>query len=83
MAITQLNPMIPMVTPHGKGYALAICDYSQEHDALWIVADDTTGEIWWWPNPKVRMQTNISMQRVVKEPPPVTEQSSRIVPRPG
>jgi hypothetical protein len=64
--IIQLNPTIPMTTPKGKGYALFLIDYSQEHDCLWAVADDLTGEIWFWNNSKVRMQTNISMGRIQK-----------------
>ncbi len=59
----QLNPPIPLQTPKGKGFAILVIDYSQEHDLLWVVADDLTGEIWAWPNDKVRMQENISLHR--------------------
>lgn len=63
--LTQLNPPIPMtVEGRGKGYAIAVIDYSQEHDLLWVVALDASGEIWAVPNPQVRMQKNISMGRL-------------------
>lgn len=61
--ITQLNPMIPMLTPKGEGYALMVIDYSQEHHLLWVVALDDTGEIWAFPNTEVRLSKNPSMER--------------------
>ena len=62
--LTQLNPPIPLhVLGRGDGYALAVIDYGQEHNLLWITAIDATGEIWCAPNPEVRMQKNWSMQR--------------------
>jgi hypothetical protein len=67
MALLQLNPSIPMTTPKGDGYAIMVTDYSEEHDALWVVADTATGQIWWWPNHKVRMCKNISMNRMSPE----------------
>jgi hypothetical protein len=61
--ILQLDPMIPVNTEKGRGYAFLVVDYSQEHDALWVIACNETGEIWWLPNDKVRFDKNISMQR--------------------
>lgn len=61
--ILQLNPMIPMSTPKGNGYALVMIDYSQEHNIHWVIAIDDTGEIWTYPNPEVRMQKNITIGR--------------------
>lgn len=59
---TQLNPTIPVeVIDKGKGYAIAVIDYGQEHHLLWIVAMDDTGEVWAAPNPKVRVRPNWSM----------------------
>lgn len=63
--IIQLNPAIPMhVIDKGHGYAIAMIDYSQEHDLLWVVAINETGEIWTVPNQKVRMLKNITMERI-------------------
>ena len=62
--IVQLNPPIPMhVLDKGDGYAIAMIDYGQEHNLIWVTAIDETGEIWCAPNPKVRLQQNWSMGR--------------------
>ncbi|CAN5346580.1 hypothetical protein BH09PSE3_BH09PSE3_05130 [soil metagenome] len=64
MALTQLDPPLPMsVIDKGDGYAIAIIDYGQEFDLLWVVALNEGGEIWCAPNPRVRMQANWSMGR--------------------
>jgi hypothetical protein len=64
MAFTQLDPPLPMtVLDRGDGYAVAVIDYGQEFDLLWVVALNDSGEIWCAPNPKVRMQGNWSMGR--------------------
>jgi hypothetical protein len=61
--ILQLNPPIPVNGPKGDGFALAWLDYGQEFHVLWAIAYDANGEIWWTPNPQVRMQSNWSMGR--------------------
>ena len=64
MSFTQLEPPLPMtVLDRGDGYAVAVIDYGQEFDLLWVVALNDSGEIWCAPNPKVRMQANWSMGR--------------------
>ena len=65
--LLQLNPTIPMVTPKGNGYAIMAIDYSQEHDLLWVVAINDTGEIWTFQNKQVKLQYNITMGRTPKE----------------
>lgn len=60
---TQLNPHIPLITEKGDGQAIAVIDYSEEHDLIWVVAMDVTGEIWCIPNPKVRAFPNWSVGR--------------------
>ena len=46
MALTQLNPPLPLhVVDRGSGFAVAVIDYGQEFDLLWIVAMDDGGEI--------------------------------------
>ena len=66
----QLNPMIPVFVvpssgsyPSGSGYAFCLIDYSQEHNVLWGVAFDSTGEVWWVSNKHIRFQKNSSMSR--------------------
>ena len=42
---TQLNPPIPLhVLGKGDGYALAVIDYGQEHNLIWVTAIDDTGD---------------------------------------
>lgn len=60
---TQLNPSLPMDTPKGAGYAVAVIDYGLEHSLLWVVALNDTGEIWCVPNSEARMQKNWSAGR--------------------
>ena len=64
---TQLNPAMPVtVEGKGAGYALAVIDYGQEHNLIWVVALNESGEIWCAPNPKVRMSRNWTMGRTVQ-----------------
>ena len=63
---TQLNPPIPLtVLDKGKGYAVGIIDYGQEHNLIWVTALSDSGEIWCAPNPQVRFQANWTMGRKV------------------
>lgn len=59
----QLNPTIPVETPKGRGETLGWIDYSQEHDLLWVVALDDSGEVWIIPNDEIRLCKNFSIKR--------------------
>lgn len=62
--ILQLNPVWPVyVMEKGTGYAMAIIDYSQDHDLHYIIAMDDGGEIWTINNRFVRLQNNITLGR--------------------
>jgi len=61
--ILQLNPMLPVITPKGSGYAFLVIDYSQEHHLLFSVIIDDTGEIWTFNNKEIRATVNITMDR--------------------
>jgi hypothetical protein len=62
----QLNPMIPMhVIGKGDGHAFAMIDYSQEHNLMFVVAIDSTGEVWTVSNMHVRFLKNITMDRIL------------------
>jgi hypothetical protein len=67
--ITQLNPPIPVVTPRGKGFAHMVIDYGVEHNLLFVVFQNDTGECWSWRNQDIRAQNNITMSRVAEAPP--------------
>ena len=64
MAFVQLDPPIPLhVLGKGSGFAIAVIDYGQEHNLIWVTAINATGEIWCAPNPQVRMEGNWTMGR--------------------
>ena len=62
--ILQLSPCIPVITPKGNGYAHFVTDYGQEHNLMWTVFIDSTGECWTFNNSEIRIQKNITMGRV-------------------
>jgi hypothetical protein len=66
----QLNPAIPVIVTskdNAKGMAVGWVDYSQEHNLIWIVAIDETGEVWCTPNTEIRMQKNWTMNRRISK----------------
>jgi hypothetical protein len=64
VTFTQLDPMLPLhVLGKGPGFALAVIDYGQEHNLIWVTAINATGEIWCAPNPQVRLEGNWTMGR--------------------
>ena len=64
MSFQQLDPPIPVhILDKGAGFAIAVIDYGQEHNLIWVTAINDTGEIWCAPNPRVRMQANWTMGR--------------------
>ena len=68
MAFTQLSPTLPVtVEDKGKGVAFAVIDYGEEQNLIWVVALDDSGEIWCSPNPKVRVRSNWTLGRTVKQ----------------
>lgn len=66
MSMLQLNPQIPVWTEKGTGRAIGWIDYSCEDHLIWIVAMDSTGEVWSMRNPEVRLQNNYTIGRIVK-----------------
>ena len=64
--IIQLDPTIPLDTPNGPAKAHFLIDYGQEHHLLWVCFQNDTGECWTWPNTKVKLQKNISMDQRIK-----------------
>ena len=61
--IVQLNPQIPVTTPKGNAKAILLIDYSEDHNLMWVCIQDDSGEIWTWPNYKIRGIKNVSMDR--------------------
>jgi hypothetical protein len=65
----QLNPPIPVTTPKGRGLAHVLIDYGPEHDLMWVVFLDESGQCWTYSNKDIRAQKNITMGRVAPEIP--------------
>ncbi len=63
----QLNPPIPLSTPRGNGLAHFVIDYGPEHNLIWTVFLDDSGECWSFSNPEIRAQKNITMGRLTKD----------------
>ena len=61
--IVQLSPQIPVTTPKGNAKAILLIDYSEDHNLMWVCIQDDSGEIWTWPNYKIRGIKNVSMDR--------------------
>lgn len=62
--IVQLNPPLPVVTPKGSGVAHMVIDYGVEHNLMWVVFIDATGECWTYPNMDISAQKNVTLGRV-------------------
>lgn len=65
--ILQLNPPIPLNTPRGEGLAHLVTDYGPEHDLMWTVFINETGECWTYSNREVRAVKNITMGRTLEK----------------
>lgn len=59
--ILRLDPPLPLDTPRGSGWAHLIIDYGQEHDLIWVVFLDASGECWSVRNGEVRLRPNRTM----------------------
>lgn len=59
----QLDPVLPLDTPRGPGVAFMVIDYGAEHSLIFVTVQDDDGQIWCWPNAKVRGRKNITMGR--------------------
>ncbi len=68
--LTQLQTPIPLKTPKGKAWAVAIIDYGPQWDLQWVTFIHATGECWTWPKPQIRARKNITLGRRTLEPKP-------------
>ena len=60
--ILQLNPMIAVYTPKGKGNAAFLIDYGLESDLYFVILQDS-GEIWTYSVKEVKLCQNITAGR--------------------
>ena len=56
--LTQLQTPIPLKTPKGKAWAVAIIDYGSQWDLQWVTFIHETGECWTFRNPEIRQEGN-------------------------
>lgn len=73
----QLKPPIPVITLKGKGLAHVLIDYGPDHDLMWVVFQDATGECWTWRNSDVRGQENITMGRPIPSFTPASKDQDK------
>lgn len=71
--LIQLEPMLPVMTPKGKGFAFVLIDYGQEFDTLFKTIISATGEVWDIPQSQIRGVVNISMGRISPSLPAVPD----------
>jgi len=56
--LTQLQSPIPIRTPKGKAWAVAIIDYGPHWDLQWVTFVHETGECWTFRNSQIRQEKN-------------------------
>jgi hypothetical protein len=56
--LTQLQTPIPLETPKGKAWAVAIIDYGPQWDLQWVTFIHGTGECWTFRNSEIRQPAN-------------------------
>jgi hypothetical protein len=69
----QLEPPYPVIVTskdNKKGYAFLMTDYGMEHDRIWSVVMNDSGEIWDVPNHEIRMQKNWTAGRRIDQSTP-------------
>jgi hypothetical protein len=63
--ILQLDPIIEMDTPKGRGYAWFLIDYGVDSDLYWVIAINDSAEIWTFANHEIRAAKNITLGRLI------------------
>lgn len=58
--LTQLQTPLPLWTPKGKAWAVAIIDYGPHWDLLWVTFIHATGECWTFNNKDIRQEENFT-----------------------
>lgn len=56
--LMQLNPPLPLETPKGKAWAVALIDYGPHWDLQWITFLRDSGECWTFQNRDIRQEAN-------------------------
>lgn len=56
--LTQLTTPIPLKTPKGAAWAVAIIDYGPQWDLQWVTFICDSGECWTFRNNQIRQEQN-------------------------
>lgn len=56
--MTQLHTPVPLRTPKGKAWAVALIDYGPQWELLWVTFVRETGECWTFRNSQIRQEAN-------------------------
>jgi len=71
--LTQLQTPLPLNTPKGKAWAVAIIDYGPHWDLLWVTFVHDSGECWTFNNSEIRQEKNYTFgiynQSPIPQPP--------------
>lgn len=62
----RLEPSIPVIVlskESRSGEAFMLWERSAEHHTYWGIIFDDTGEVWWVPNPEIRVTKNWTVER--------------------
>ena len=79
--ITQLTQPIPLETPKGKAWAVAMIDYGPQWDLQWVTFVHDTGECWTFRNPEVRQGANYTFD--IPKPTAMTQEEQATPMRPA
>ncbi len=58
--LTQLATPLPLRTPKGPAWAVAIIDYGPHWDLLWVTFLRKSGECWTFQNKDIRQEENFT-----------------------
>jgi hypothetical protein len=58
--LTQLQTPIPLDTPKGAAWAVAIIDYGPQWDLQWVTFLKESGECWTFQNSEIRQPKNFT-----------------------
>ena len=71
LMMTQLNPPLPLETPKGKAWAVALIDYGPQWELQWVTFVRDTGECWTFRNSQIRQGDNYTF--ALPNPTPIEE----------
>jgi hypothetical protein len=73
--LIQLQTPIPIITPKGKAWAIALIDYGPQWDLQWVTFLHDNGECWTFLNPEIRQEENYTFG--LPKPSPISALSDK------